>query len=126
MLTITKEFAFSASHVLDTLPSWHKCARMHGHNYTVTLELAAPRERLDEHGFVRDYGELDVFKKWVDEVLDHRHLNDVMPQGQPSSAENIAAWIYDTWLPEFPELAAVTVCETPKTSATYRPPASTI
>ena len=121
MLTITKEFAFSASHVLDTLPSWHKCARMHGHNYTVTLELSAPRDRLDEHGFVRDYGDLDRFKKWLDETLDHRHLNDVLPAGNQPSAENLAAWIYDTWLPEYAELTAVSVSETPKTSATFRP-----
>lgn len=43
MLTITKGFHFSASHVLDRLPSWHPCARMHGHNYVVVLELPAPR-----------------------------------------------------------------------------------
>jgi 6-pyruvoyltetrahydropterin/6-carboxytetrahydropterin synthase len=121
MLTISKEFSFSASHTLDTLPSWHKCARMHGHNYTVTLELSAPRERLDQHGFVRDYGDLDGFKKWVDDTLDHRHLNEVMPRGGVSSAENLAIWIYETWLPHLPELTGVVVSETPKTSAAYRP-----
>jgi 6-pyruvoyltetrahydropterin/6-carboxytetrahydropterin synthase len=78
MLTITKEFHFSASHVLDRLPSWHPCARMHGHNYIVVLELSAPLEDLTEAGFVRDYRELDAFKKWMDETLDHRHLNEAM------------------------------------------------
>ena len=78
MLTITKEFHFSASHVLDRLPAWHQCARMHGHNYIVVLELSAPRDALTEAGFVRDYRELDAFKKWMDETLDHRHLNEVM------------------------------------------------
>lgn len=81
MLTITKEFHFSASHVLDRLPSWHPCARMHGHNYIVVLELSARREDLTEAGFVRDYRELDAFKKWMDDTLDHRHLNEAMGGG---------------------------------------------
>ena len=120
MLTITKEFAFSASHVLDGLPSWHPCSRMHGHNYVVTLELSAPREQLNEHGFVRDYRELDDFKKWVDDTLDHRHLNEVAGGGAPS-AENLAVWIYDLWAERIPELSGVVVSETPKTTAAYRP-----
>jgi 6-pyruvoyltetrahydropterin/6-carboxytetrahydropterin synthase len=84
MLTITKEFHFSASHVLDRLPSWHPCARMHGHNYVVVLELSARREDLTEAGFVRDYRELDAFKKWMDDTLDHRHLNEAMGGGDLS------------------------------------------
>lgn len=83
MLTITKEFHFSASHVLDRLPAWHQCARMHGHNYIVVLELSAPRDALTEAGFVRDYGELDAFKKWMDDTLDHRHLNEAMGGASP-------------------------------------------
>ena len=81
MLTITKEFHFSASHVLDVLPAWHQCARMHGHNYVVVLELSARPEDLNEAGFVRDYRDLDAFKKWMDDTLDHRHLNEAMGGG---------------------------------------------
>ncbi|WP_326688899.1 MULTISPECIES: 6-carboxytetrahydropterin synthase [unclassified Streptomyces] len=121
MLTITKEFHFSASHVLDRLPSWHPCARMHGHNYIVVLELSARREDLTDAGFVRDYRELDTFKKWMDETLDHRHLNEAMGGGISPSAENLAAWICDLWIEHYPELAAVRVSETPKTWAEYRP-----
>ncbi len=120
MLTISKEFPFSASHVLDRLPSSHSCARMHGHNYIVVLELSARREELTEVGFIRDYGDLDAFKKWVDETLDHRHLNEAMGGISPS-AENLAAWIFDVWIERLPELTAVRVSETPKTWAAYRP-----
>jgi 6-pyruvoyltetrahydropterin/6-carboxytetrahydropterin synthase len=120
VLTITKEFEFSASHRIVSLPSWHKCARHHGHNYVVALELSAPPERLDEHGFVRDYGDLADFRKWVDETLDHQHLNNVEGTGTTSS-ERLAMWIYGLWLPHYPELTGVVVKETPKTSAAYRP-----
>lgn len=118
MLSISKEFHFSASHVLD-LPAWHRCARMHGHNYIIVLELSARPEDLNEVGFVRDFFDLDEFKKWVDDALDHRHLNEVMPES-PSS-ENLAMWVFNRWIDRFPELTAVRVSETPRTWAVYRP-----
>lgn len=120
MLTISKEFAFSASHQLAYLPHDHQCARLHGHNYVINLELSAMPEELTEAGFVRDYGELADFKKWLDAELDHRHLNDTIP-GRNPSAENIAMWIYEFWSERIPELTCVRVSETPKTWAEYRP-----
>ena len=33
MFTITKQFYFSASHTLDTLPDDHPCTQLHGHNW---------------------------------------------------------------------------------------------
>ncbi|MCX5375377.1 6-carboxytetrahydropterin synthase [Streptomyces sp. NBC_00091] len=123
MLTITKEFHFSASHVLDRLPGWHPCARMHGHNYAVVIELSARREDLTEAGFVRDYRDLDAFKQWMDETFDHRHLNEALGGGGgiSPSAENLAVWIFDQWTERIPELTAVRISETPKTWAEYRP-----
>lgn len=120
MLSITKEFAFSASHQLAHLTADHPCSRLHGHNYILLVELSARPSELSPPGFVRDYGELDSLKKWIDEVLDHRHLNDVLKDRNPS-AENIAMWVFENWHEEFPEITAVRVSETPKTWATYRP-----
>ncbi|WP_199185685.1 6-pyruvoyl trahydropterin synthase family protein [Streptomyces carminius] len=120
MLSITKEFHFSASHRLDHLPQGHPCGRLHGHNYVVELELGAHPDELTRPGFVRDYGELAIFRKWLDDTVDHRHLNDVLPDRNPS-AEHLAMWIYGMWKEEFPQLIAVRVSETPKTWATYRP-----
>lgn len=122
MLSITKEFSFSASHILNNLPDGHQCARQHGHNYLVVVELSADDDGLDDAGFVRDFGELAVIKSWIDDKLDHRHLNDVMDEINPT-AENISQWIFDTWCVYFPELTAVRVSETPKTWAEYRPTA---
>ncbi|RKT53828.1 6-pyruvoyl trahydropterin synthase family protein [Saccharothrix australiensis] len=120
MLSIRKEFSFSASHILEHLPEGHPCGRMHGHNYVVVVELRAPESDLDKAGFVRDYRELDGFKRWLDDTVDHRHLNDVMAGLNPS-AEHLALWIFRRWRDEFPELSAVSISETPKTWAEYRP-----
>ena len=49
MYTIAKQFSFSASHVIDGVPEDHPCGRLHGHNYTVEVQLAAERgERFPE------------------------------------------------------------------------------
>ncbi|MEV7975577.1 6-carboxytetrahydropterin synthase [Streptomyces sp. NPDC086519] len=122
MLSITKEFHFSASHQLAHLPPDHPCTRLHGHNYVLVVELSCADESVNQAGFVRDYRELDSLKKWIDEVLDHRHLNDVLRERNPS-AENLARWVHEKWCEDFPEMTAVRVSETPKTWATYRPAA---
>jgi 6-pyruvoyltetrahydropterin/6-carboxytetrahydropterin synthase len=115
MFKITKEFSFSASHQLPQLGDGHPCARVHGHNYKVKVELKA--DFLNKEGMVQDYGELKPIKNWIDKTLDHRHLNDVIP-GYPT-AENIAKWIYYKWKTRFPLLSAVEVSETDKTWARY-------
>lgn len=117
MYTISKRFSFSASHVLDQLEKDHPCARMHGHNYVIVLHLKA--ETLDKYGFVKDYRSLDFVKQYISTTLDHRHLNDVIPE-HPTS-ENIARFLYHRFKPEIPELYAVEVCETPQTSCIYDP-----
>lgn len=116
MYRISKEFAFSASHRLDHLPPEHQCARLHGHNYIVVVELAAAA--LSPDGFVRDYHDLAALKAHIDAEFDHRHLNDVLPM---PTAENLARYFHDWARARWPEVSAVRVSETPKTWAEYRP-----
>ena len=70
MFRISKEFHFSASHRLDHLPADHQCARLHGHNYIVVVELAGAT--LNSDGFVRDYHALKPLKTYIDDHFDHR------------------------------------------------------
>lgn len=116
MYIITKEFHFSASHILGGLPDGHPCGRMHGHNYIVKVELQA--YRLDEKGFVIDYGDLSPLKHYIDRELDHRHLNDILRVNP--SAENLAKHLFDFCADIWPQTSAVWVSETPKTWAVYR------
>lgn len=119
MWRIAKQFAFSASHVLDTLPAEHPCSRLHGHNYSVEVVMAG--DRLDEHGFVIDYKLLDeAVWPFIRDRLDHRHLNDVLPC---TSAEAIARAIWeaadDALRPGPARVEWVRVSETPKTWAEF-------
>lgn len=125
MFAIRKSFDFSASHVLGGLPADHPCSRMHGHNYRVTVELAAADT--DAVGFVLDYRRMDVFKRWLDDNLDHRHLNDVLEVNP--SAEWLARYLWAMFAALLAGslndngvlIEAVAVAETPKTWAEYRP-----
>lgn len=116
MFTISKQFHFSASHILGDLPTSHPCARLHGHNYVVELILA--RAALNNFGFVVDYAELNQFKQILDTELDHRHLNDLF--SAPPTAENLAYYLYQRAISLWPEVIAVRVSETPATWAEYR------
>ncbi len=115
MYKISKQFSFSASHILEGLPADHPCTRMHGHNYVVTIHLKS--ETLDEKGFVKDYRELQIIKDYIDKHLDHRHLNDIFDVNP--TAENIAKKLYDLFAIQIPQIYAVEISETPKTSAIY-------
>lgn len=119
MFTISKDFQFSASHRLNGLPDDHPCSRLHGHNYTVRVSITGT---LDATGFVIDYRELAPFKEFVDDTLDHRHLNDVIT-GNPT-AEHLAAKLHTEVLAILPLADNITdvkvaVSETPKTWAEY-------
>lgn len=120
--TISKTFEFSASHQLVGLEDTHPCSRLHGHNYVVEVSLTGTTNHV---GFVMDYRDLGFVKHYVDEYLDHQHLNNMVP-GNPT-AENLAAHLLDLIMgqlrDEWPEEAAriwrvtVGVSETPKTWA---------
>jgi len=136
---ISRTSRFSASHQLDHLPDGHKCKRLHGHNYEVTLFFV--RHDLDNYDFVRDFDSLTEFDNWINMKFDHRHLNDVLrdfanPHTQPKGAkplgggmdqrkpiaptsENLARYIFDTWILVWHDLRVVRVSEGPDTWAEY-------
>lgn len=120
---IEKQFAFSASHRLDGLPEDHQCARLHGHNYVVAVRLTA--DTLDDTGFVLDYGQLAPVKAWIDNTLDHRHLNDVIPEVGNPTAEHMAHLLSEVVarVCDLPPHVTVSVgiSETPKTWAWWTP-----
>jgi 6-pyruvoyltetrahydropterin/6-carboxytetrahydropterin synthase len=117
MYKITKEFHFSASHQLAELHEDHPCTRLHGHNYIIKVECK--NAVLNNVGFVYDYRGMDIIKKWIDDHLDHRHLNDVFDFNP--TAENMAFWFYQLFKSMLWCVSAVEISETPKTNCRYEP-----
>jgi 6-pyruvoyltetrahydropterin/6-carboxytetrahydropterin synthase len=114
--TVSKQFTFEAAHSLPYLPIGHKCRGVHGHSYMVEIFC---RGSLDKRGFVVDYAEIATAMARPLALLDHPHTYD-HPEGLlvqevigcPSTAENLAAWLFKEIKPDLPSLVWVDVHET--------------
>lgn len=113
---IGKTYHFEAAHQLPKVPDWHKCHRLHGHNYKVEVEL---RNEIAPNGFCGgvDFFELDEAMRPILNALDHRFLNEV-PGLENPTAEHIASWILGKLNEERAMWFSVTVWETPECWAT--------
>jgi 6-pyruvoyltetrahydropterin/6-carboxytetrahydropterin synthase len=117
---IGRSFTFDAAHHLPGLPEGHKCARPHGHTYTVTVTIA--RDDLVGPGFVTDFAELAPLKEHIAERLDHRDLNEVLdfPPTSELLARHLAEWFVEHVEPAVAgALVSVRVAETPASWAEY-------
>ena len=98
MYTVIKTLEIAGAHTLN-LPYDSPCGRLHGHNWTVEVEVRS--ENLNAEGMVIDFTIISE----VVRQLDHAQLNNVqcphckeitpgiLPQGLNPTAENIARWI---------------------------------
>jgi len=118
-MRIAKDFTFEAAHLLPHVPEGHKCARLHGHSFGVTVAVEGPVGATT--GWVMDFAELRDAWAPLHDQLDHRHLNDVPGLENPTS-EVLATWIWDRLAPTLPGLAEITVRETCTSRCTYTGP----
>jgi 6-pyruvoyltetrahydropterin/6-carboxytetrahydropterin synthase len=116
-MEIFKEFTFEAAHRLPNVPPDHKCARLHGHSFGVSVHIEGPTDA--ETGWVRDFAELSCAMKPVLDQLDHYYLNEIEGLDNPTS-EILARWIWDALLPALPELSQIVVRETCTSGCVYR------
>ena len=116
MLTeLRKDVRFEAAHRLPNVPAGHKCERLHGHSFRVTIVVrGAVDPRL---GWVVDYAEIERAWKPLHELLDHRYLNDVPGLENPTS-ELVARFIAERLTLPAGTLHSVVVHETCTASAT--------
>jgi 6-pyruvoyltetrahydropterin/6-carboxytetrahydropterin synthase len=114
---ILKKFTFEAAHRLPHVPPGHKCARLHGHSFGVTIHLEG---QVDEGaGWVRDFADISKAMAPVLECLDHHYLNEIKGLDNPTS-ELLARWIWERLSPELGELSQVVVQETCTSGCIYR------
>jgi 6-pyruvoyltetrahydropterin/6-carboxytetrahydropterin synthase len=114
---IFKEFTFEAAHRLPNVPPGHKCARLHGHSFNVSVHIVGPVGV--ESGWVRDFADLSCAMQPVLQQLDHYYLNDIEGLENPTS-EVLARWIWERLQPAMPELSHVVVRETCTSGCVYR------
>ncbi|MFN2460063.1 MAG: 6-carboxytetrahydropterin synthase QueD [Candidatus Velthaea sp.] len=116
-MQIRKQFTFEAAHVLPHHAG--KCSRLHGHSYRLEVALEGALQAAGQAaGMIVDFDVLGAaVKADVVEELDHRSLNDVLPN---PTCENIVLWIWRRLAPRFPELAELVLWETPTSNALLR------
>jgi len=82
---------FASAHTLREYPG--ACARMHGHNWKLEVEVKA--RSLDNMGMGVDFKVIKTAARDIGDRLDHRYLNEVEPFTEINpTAENIAAYFY--------------------------------
>ncbi len=112
---ISRKVRFEAAHRLPHVPEGHKCRRLHGHSFRVTLVVEGPVDpRL---GWIVDFGDLEAAWRPLHERLDHRYLNEIEGLENPT-AENLARWIAERLQVPGARLVRVTVHETCTSAAT--------
>lgn len=115
-MLIFKSFTFDSAHFLPNVPEDHKCKRMHGHTYRLTVYLEGS---LDPNlGWVVDFADLKRIIKPVIDSVDHHVLNDIEGLENPT-CEKMAVWLWDQIKPGMPMLAKVELWETPTSGAIY-------
>ena len=116
-MEIFKEFTFEAAHRLPNVPAGHKCSRLHGHSYRVTLHVQGPVGA--DSGWVMDFADITEAFKPIHAQLDHYYLNELEGLSNPTS-ENLARWIWQRVRPRLPQLSQVMVRETCTSGCIYR------
>ena len=90
-----------------------KCSRLHGHSYRLDVALEGDLQTDGPAaGMIEDFAFVTrVVKEAVINELDHRSLNELLPN---PTAENIVVWIWSRLAPELSGLAELTLWETRK------------
>ncbi len=126
-----------------------KCCNLHGHRYRWEAEVegeTVTESGVSDEGMVIDFADINhILTKYVHDVIDHafvvwegdekslRALKEMGPEHHTvvvpfiPTAENLARWAFEQVAPHIKsaygnsmKLAAMHVCETPKSCATYR------
>ncbi len=115
---ISREYRFEAAHLLPNVPPDHKCARLHGHSFKVTVVVGGQVH--PEQGWIVDFAEIDKAWSPIHQALDHRYLNDVDGLENPTS-EILAQWIHERLSIAGAQVQSVIVHETCNATARFTP-----
>ena len=116
-MRLEKSFRFEAAHWLPQVPEGHKCGRMHGHSFRVTVAVEGTVD--PQVGWMMDFGVIKEAFLPLEEQLDHYCLNEIEGLENPTS-EVLAKWIWDHMKSNLPQLCEVAVEETCTCRCVYR------
>lgn len=106
-MIIEKEFVFDSAHFLPLVAPDHKCRKLHGHTYKVTIGVAG---EINDKGWIIDFADISAVVQPILHKIDHQLLNAI-PGLENPTAENIAMWLHDRVKAELPMLKFVIIQE---------------
>ena len=115
-MLIYKQFTFDSAHFLPHVPEGHKCAKMHGHTYALSVFVEGEPDQ--KTGWIIDYADLKMHIKPIFDILDHHLLNEIPGLENPTS-EILAIWLWNKLKPLIPELKRIELKETPTSGVIY-------
>ena len=118
-MEVFREFSFESAHFLPNAPEGHKCLRLHGHSFRVSVHVTGLVD--PDRGWILDFADIEAAFDPIHEVLDHRLLNDIAGLSNPT-IEHLATWIWERLAPRLPGLSRLVVNETCNSGCTYEGP----
>lgn len=115
-MRLSCEFHYDSAHHLPQVPKGHKCGRLHGHTYRLTVILDGP---VREDGFVIDFADVKDAVNPLIGALDHRYLNDI-PGLENPTVEVQLAWLWGRMKHDLPGLFELCLSEGLSNAASYR------
>jgi len=115
-MEIFKKFTFEAAHRLPNVPAGHKCARLHGHSYSLEVHVNG---QPDAHlGWIMDFADITKAVEPVIRRLDHYYLNEIEGLENPTS-ETIVRWVWPQIKKTLPTLSKLVISETCTSGCVY-------
>jgi 6-pyruvoyltetrahydropterin/6-carboxytetrahydropterin synthase len=106
---ISRSYSIEAAHRLPHVPREHKCFRLHGHSFRISLRIAGEVDM--QTGWIIDFADVDRAFEPLFARLDHHYLNEIEGLENPTS-ELLARWVLERVQLDRGRLIAVTVAET--------------
>jgi 6-pyruvoyltetrahydropterin/6-carboxytetrahydropterin synthase len=116
-MELRKTFQIEAAHRLPNVPTGHKCARLHGHSWSIEVAIEGPVG--DDTGWVMDYADLKAAFQPIHDQIDHNYLNEIPGLENPTS-ERLAVWLWNELKPRLPLLSELVIAETCTSRCVYR------
>jgi 6-pyruvoyltetrahydropterin/6-carboxytetrahydropterin synthase len=116
-IILSKDFDFEAAQALMQFPEGHKCRRLHGHSFTISISVRGPVD--EATGLLYDHAVISDAMKPLIEQVDHTYLNEI-PGLEIPTIENITRWFWDRLHTKLAGLYEITLHETPRARCTYR------
>ena len=116
LMRIYKQFQIEAAHLLPYLPADHKCRRLHGHSFKISVHIEGALD--PKLGWIMDYADICEAFQAVFDKIDHQYLNEIAGLENPTS-ENLAKWIWRQLQGTLPNLVAVHINETCTSGCIY-------